>query len=112
MSDSGIEEKILKSFKEIPRDENLKELQAIKEMRKLLYFMEKKIKGQLEEKEKKEIKENAEHFEESIDVLRKYIVGGYICECPNCKQKIRVPSGKGRIEVQCPKCKKKFVEET
>lgn len=29
-------------------------------------------------------------------------------KCPNCKQELRVPRGKGKIEVTCPRCKVKF----
>ncbi|MEG0168625.1 hypothetical protein [Anaerorhabdus sp.] len=28
--------------------------------------------------------------------------------CPNCKQIVRVPRGKGKIELICPTCKTKF----
>ena len=29
-------------------------------------------------------------------------------ECPTCGQMMRVPSGKGRMRVTCPRCKNKF----
>lgn len=32
--------------------------------------------------------------------------------CKGCEQIIRVPRGKGRIEITCPRCKKKFVKRT
>ncbi len=32
--------------------------------------------------------------------------------CPNCKQLIRVPKGKGKINIRCPKCGEKFIRKT
>jgi len=32
--------------------------------------------------------------------------------CPSCKQKIRVPIGKGKISITCPKCKTQFIKRT
>lgn len=33
-------------------------------------------------------------------------------ECSGCKQQFRVPKGKGKIIVTCPKCKKTMVKNT
>ena len=32
--------------------------------------------------------------------------------CPKCRQQLRVPKGKGKIEIACPKCKTKFIKRT
>ena len=33
-------------------------------------------------------------------------------DCPRCHQPVRVPRGKGKIAIQCPKCKEKFIKKT
>ena len=33
-------------------------------------------------------------------------------DCPRCRQQIRVPKGKGKISITCPKCKEKFIKKT
>ena len=32
--------------------------------------------------------------------------------CPSCKQSVRVPKGKGKIRIICPKCKLEFIKKT
>lgn len=32
--------------------------------------------------------------------------------CPRCRQQVRVPRGKGKISITCPKCREKFIKTT
>ena len=36
----------------------------------------------------------------------------HIYTCPSCGQKIRVPRGKGKIEIRCPKCRGTFIKRS
>ena len=33
-------------------------------------------------------------------------------DCPRCRQQVRVPRGKGKIAITCPKCREKFIKKT
>ena len=32
--------------------------------------------------------------------------------CPRCHQTVRVPKGKGKISITCPRCREKFIRKT
>ena len=33
-------------------------------------------------------------------------------DCPKCRQMVRVPRGKGKISISCPRCHEKFIRKT
>lgn len=33
-------------------------------------------------------------------------------DCPRCRQPVRVPRGKGKISITCPKCGEKFIRKS
>ena len=33
-------------------------------------------------------------------------------DCPKCRQPVRVPRGKGKIAITCPKCAEKFIRKS
>ncbi len=35
-----------------------------------------------------------------------------VFRCSSCKQKVKVPRGKGKIEIRCPKCRNTFIKRT
>ncbi len=38
--------------------------------------------------------------------------GNRYYSCPRCRQTVRVPRGKGKISITCPKCREKFIKKT
>lgn len=48
------------------------------------------------------------NFKGTLIQLRTY----HIYKCPACRQKIRIPRGKGKIEITCPKCRSKFIKRS
>lgn len=33
-------------------------------------------------------------------------------DCPKCRQTVRVPRGRGKISITCPRCREKFIKKT
>lgn len=33
-------------------------------------------------------------------------------KCPQCRQKVRVPKGKGKVAITCPKCRMEFIRKS
>lgn len=48
----------------------------------------------------------------NIQSLFKQLKTHCFFQCPKCKTKVRVPRGKGKICITCPKCKEEFIKKT
>lgn len=97
----SFEEILLKTFENMPREQKMKAFEAnsdeeipkgstknkkkeaaeksreeaaIQDMRRVLYFMEKKLKGEMSESDKEEIKKSTDRWKESMEVLRQNIL--------------------------------------
>lgn len=46
-------------------------------------------------------------FKADIEEIKRY----KRFKCPTCGQKIRIPRGRGKVEVCCPKCSNRFVKK-
>jgi len=46
-------------------------------------------------------------YKQKLSVARNFKTHRYF-NCPDCKQRLRVPRGQGNITITCPKCKKAF----
>lgn len=55
-----------------------------------------------------DLKNRAEAFVRNQISMMKQRKTHHIYSCPQCKQKIRIPRGHGKIMVTCPKCKMEF----
>ena len=46
-------------------------------------------------------------FKQKLNIAKDSKTHKYF-KCPDCKQRLRVPRGQGKISITCPKCKKSF----
>lgn len=60
------------------------------------------------EKRKREKEERAKAKKERKESKKKY----KYYKCPKCKTELRVPRGKGKIKIKCPKCQEQFIKRT
>ena len=69
----------------------------------------------------KRYEENMKFLQKKDTILNKFRKQKYyaaqrrnfhIYTCPQCKQKIRIPKGKGKISITCPKCRNSFIKKS
>ena len=58
------------------------------------------------------VENKVRHFFGQKKYIQKQRKDYHIYSCPNCKQKIRIPKGKGKVSVRCPKCGTEFVKNS
>lgn len=65
--------------------------------------------------------ENMKFLQKKDAILNKFRKQKYYAEqrkdfhiytCPQCRQKIRIPKGKGKISITCPKCRTSFIKKS
>lgn len=49
--------------------------------------------------------QNRRYYQEQKKIYKYFL-------CPKCRQKVRVPKGKGKICITCPKCRMEFVRRS
>ena len=49
--------------------------------------------------------QNRRYYQEQRKIYKYFL-------CPKCRQKVRVPKGKGKICITCPKCRMEFVRRS
>ena len=58
------------------------------------------------EKRRKENRRFVQFFQRLRDRQNRYF------SCPRCRQRVRVPRGKGKIVIKCPSCGERFTKKT
>lgn len=81
----------------------------------LCYYrmLSKKIGKRFEENQKYlnlefRVKEGFKNLKFKVSQSRQF----HIYKCPGCGQKIRIPRGKGKISIHCPKCQTDFIKRS